>query len=71
MNKDNEKIKKNGNAETSNILNELGLINISTGFDSDIQYINIIGSIEGNMILPPENKTTKYEHLIPRIVSVE
>lgn len=36
-----------------------------------IHCITIIGQIEGHYILPPNNKTTKYEHLIPRIVSVE
>lgn len=60
--------RENGNG---NLLNELGLITSATGFESDIQYINIIGSIEGHMILPAENKTTKYEHLIPQLVAVE
>lgn len=69
MNKDDE---KNVSAEkTSSLLNDLGLINTSAGFETDIQYINIIGSIEGHMILPAENKTTKYEHLIPQLVAVE
>lgn len=36
-----------------------------------IHCLTIIGQIEGHYILPPNNKTTKYEHLIPRIVSVE
>ncbi len=36
-----------------------------------IHCITIIGQIEGHYVLPPNNKTTKYEHLIPRIVSVE
>ena len=46
---------------------------MSTGgtFKSDFQYINIIGSIEGHTALPTDNKTTKYEHLIPQLVAVE
>lgn len=36
-----------------------------------VHCLTIIGQIEGHYILPPNNKTTKYEHLIPRIVSVE
>ena len=40
-------------------------------FKTDIQYINIIGSIEGHTVLPPENKTTKYEHIIPQLIAVE
>lgn len=31
----------------------------------------IIGSIEGHTVLPAENKTTKYEHLIPQLIAVE
>ena len=58
-------------SSNSSLLTELGLIGSAAGFESDIQYINIIGSIEGHMILPAENKTTKYEHLIPQLVAVE
>ncbi len=36
-----------------------------------IHCLTIIGQIEGHYVLPPNNKTTKYEHLIPRIVAVE
>ena len=31
----------------------------------------IIGQVEGHYILPPQNKTTKYEHVIPQLVSIE
>jgi ATP-dependent protease ClpP protease subunit len=33
--------------------------------------LDIIGQIEGHYTLPPDNKTTKYEHVIPALVSVE
>ena len=33
--------------------------------------ITIIGQIEGHYVLNPENKSTKYEHLIPKIISVD
>ena len=33
--------------------------------------LNIIGQIEGHYTLPPDNKTTKYEHVIPALVTVE
>ncbi|WP_295129860.1 ATP-dependent Clp protease proteolytic subunit [Ruminococcus sp.] len=36
-----------------------------------INCLNIIGQIEGHYILPPENKSTKYEHIIPALVAVE
>lgn len=38
---------------------------------SPIQIISIIGQIEGHINLPPENKATKYEHIIPQIVLIE
>lgn len=34
----------------------------------NIQFLTIIGQIEGHMTLPPQNKTTKYEHVIPQLV---
>lgn len=36
-----------------------------------IHCLTIIGQIEGHYALPPENKTTKYEHVIPQLVAVE
>ena len=36
-----------------------------------IHCLNIIGQVEGHYILPPQNKTTKYEHIIPALVAVE
>ncbi len=38
---------------------------------SNIHTITIIGQIEGHMVLPPQNKTTKYEHIIPQLVAIE
>ena len=36
-----------------------------------IHCLSIIGQVEGHYILPPQNKTTKYEHIIPALVAVE
>lgn len=33
--------------------------------------LTIIGEIEGHSILPEQSKTTKYEHILPQLVSVE
>ena len=71
MNKKEDKATPAENQEAGNLLKELGVMNLSTGFESDIQYINIIGSIEGHTVLPQENKTTKYEHVIPQLVAAE
>jgi ATP-dependent protease ClpP protease subunit len=37
----------------------------------NIHCLTIIGQIEGHVILPPQNKTTKYEHIIPQLVAIE
>lgn len=38
---------------------------------SDIHCITVIGQIEGHMVLPSQNKTTKYEHIIPQLIAIE
>ena len=57
--------------EAAALIKELGLLGGNTNFKSDLQYITIIGSIEGHSVLPQDNKTTKYEHLIPELIAVE
>lgn len=37
----------------------------------NIHCLTIIGQIEGHIILPPQNKTTKYEHVIPQLIAIE
>lgn len=37
----------------------------------NIHCLSIIGQVEGHYILPPQNKTTKYEHIIPALVAIE
>ncbi len=39
--------------------------------DHLIHCLTVIGEIEGHYILPPQNKTTKYEHVIPALVAIE
>lgn len=39
-------------------------------YESPIHCIQIIGQIEGHVALPPQNKTTKYEHVIPQIIAL-
>lgn len=38
---------------------------------SNIHCLTIVGQIEGHVVLPPQNKTTKYEHIMPQLVAVE
>lgn len=58
-----------GNSELQN-LKELGSIEIPE-HKSDIFTLNIIGQIEGHIVLPPQSKATRYEHVIPQLVSIE
>lgn len=39
--------------------------------ESSIQLLTIIGEIEGHEALPERSKTTKYEHILPRLAMVE
>lgn len=36
-----------------------------------IHCLTIIGQVEGHYVLPSQNKTTKYEHIIPSLVAIE
>ena len=36
-----------------------------------IHCLTVIGQIEGHNVLPSQNKTTKYEHVIPQLVAIE
>lgn len=51
-------------------IKELGRTTI-TNPRGNIHCLTIIGQIEGHIILPPQNKTTKYEHVIPQLVAIE
>ncbi len=48
---------------------ETGSVISSNGYT--VQCMTIIGQIEGHYILSPQNKTTKYEHIIPMLVAIE
>ena len=36
-----------------------------------VYCLTVIGQIEGHYVLPAENKTTKYEHVMPQLVAIE
>lgn len=44
---------------------------ITTAGKNVIHCLTIIGQVEGHFILPSQNKTTKYEHVIPQLVAIE
>src|SRR3954471_4421561 len=51
-------------------IQQLGQTNAQTA-ESNVFCMTIIGQVEGHIVLPPQNKTTKYEHLIPQLVAAE
>lgn len=55
---------------TLNTIQQLGQTNVPA-VESNIHCLSIVGQIEGHVVLPPQNKTTKYEHIIPQIVAAE
>ncbi|HHW99345.1 MAG TPA: translocation-enhancing protein TepA [Firmicutes bacterium] len=52
-------------------LEETGQLQLPTASESELHCMTIIGQIEGHMVLPPQNKTTKYEHILPQLVALE
>lgn len=36
---------------------------------SDVHVITVIGQVEGHVLLSSQNKTTKYEHVVPQLVA--
>lgn len=59
---DNEKIQD---------IKQMGVPNMPSNSPKEIQCITIIGEIEGHFIGNPQKKSTKYEHIIPLLYSVE
>ncbi|MGN1143756.1 MAG: ClpP family protease [Anaerovoracaceae bacterium] len=69
--KDKEKQPDGENSCTADLIKELGMLASGSNFKSPFQYLSIIGCVEGHTVLTQENKTTKYEHLIPELIAVE
>lgn len=63
---------KDEKAKDSNIeeIKELGKSTVKNS-KGNIHCLTVIGQIEGHIVLPPQNKTTKYEHVIPQLVAIE
>ena len=51
-------------------INETGSLT-AKGKEQNIHCLSIIGQIEGHYMLPEGQKATKYEHVIPMLVSIE
>lgn len=58
-------------AKAGDAIKEYGTANVPQPADDPVSVINIIGEIEGHIMLPPQSKATKYEHIIPQLESIE
>lgn len=71
---DNENNKdENEDCESDKIqdIKQMGVPNMPSNSQKEIQCITIIGEIEGHFVGNPQKKSTKYEHIIPLLYSVE
>lgn len=69
----NQKEENNNTNETkpeNEQIKEMGAVSSLEGRHR-IYCLTIIGEIEGHNVLPEQNKTTKYEHVIPQLVAIE
>ncbi len=57
------------NQNTQNI-KDFGMTDVENP-RGNIHCLTIVGQVEGHMLLPSQNKSTKYEHVIPLLVSIE
>lgn len=64
------KHENNKTESASDNIREMGAVDVAE-FKSEIHCLTIVGQVEGHMVLPPQNKTTKYEHIIPQLVAIE
>lgn len=65
-----ESIRRSRQKQMSDNLKQFGQVQIPQPA-SHIHSLVIVGQIEGHMTLPPQNKTTKYEHILPQLVAAE
>lgn len=72
VDKDKEKEKdESTNTDKTENIKELGIPNELGSNKNDIQFISVIGEIEGHYLAPQDKKTTKYEHIIPLLINTE
>lgn len=66
----NDNENENNSSEKYEYIKEIGSIT-TCGGRHVIHCLTIVGEIEGHILSPTQNKTTKYEHVIPQLVAIE
>lgn len=69
-NQQEEENQQTGEERRTDSAEDCGSVTVKSG-DCAIRCITIIGQIEGHYLQPNNQKTTKYEHILPLLVSVE
>ena len=59
------------NEENKEDLKEFGQVILEKGSEHHIMLLTIIGEIEGHEAAPEKNKTTRYDHVLPRLAEFE
>ncbi|MDO5521476.1 MAG: ATP-dependent Clp protease proteolytic subunit [bacterium] len=67
---EDQRTKKETEKLTDQKINEYGQTTLENN-NKRIHLMTIIGEVEGHECLPQHNKTTKYEHLLPQLASIE
>ena len=70
MSEQEENVESEKLAEDIRQIKEMGSVTLPDA-KHVIHCLNIIGQVEGHYILPAQNKTTKYEHVLPLLTAVE
>lgn len=66
----NDKKENDNTVDKDESIKEFGTPEIKD-FKSNIQFISIIGEIEGHTMAGSDKKSTKYEHIIPLLISAQ
>lgn len=69
-NDDNETTETDEELDKAELIEKTGEV-ISHNAKHLIHCLTIIGQVEGHYVLPSQNKTTKYEHIMPSLVAIE
>ena len=70
-NNENNNVKEEFQSDKIENIKQMGVPNMPSNSQKEIQCITIIGEIEGHFMGNPQKKSTKYEHIIPLLYSVE
>ena len=62
--------KKEKDSKKDDLIKDMGSVETEVG-NHKIFCLTVVGEIEGHNVLPEQSKTTKYEHVIPQLISVE